>query len=166
MAQTDGKDRNIRSIQLFDLLDDRRTGGRIAGTVGQHDAVRMRTENPLRRCICRIDGYLASSPVQGAGDIVLCPQIQKCDSGTIPFQSVYFLAGRLHNHISDRIFFQHGKDLLQVVVFVGGDQSVHGPLLSQDFCQGPGIDSFDPGNLFFFQQRLYCAFAPEIARRP
>ena len=55
-------------------------------------------------------------------------------------------------------------DLIQIIIFIGGDHTVHGTLFTQDLGQRTGIDTGNAGNIITLQKILNRIFAAEIAR--
>ena len=61
MSQADCKNRCIGFIQLADLCNDLLALFRVSRSVAQHDTVRVRRQNLLRRSMCRVYRHLTAS---------------------------------------------------------------------------------------------------------
>ena len=176
VSQADGKDGDIGPIQLFQLGDHLRTFLWISGTIGQHNAIRLRRQKLLRLCLRRIDNHLTASPKQASGDIKFCPNIKNsnllCHRNAaicieIPrFVRNHLLRRHLTDNSPDGIVFNFYKDGFQIHRLPGGDHTVHRPLLPQYLCQGTGINALNTRNPLLCQKILYTLFISEIAAQP
>ena len=101
--------------------------------------------------------------MERAGDIPLGSQIQKSDLQTVILQNLLFRAGHLLHHFSCGVGLQAGKHLIQRLILLCGNHSIHGAALAQNFGQRAGVNSGDSRNLIFLQETLYRILASEIA---
>ena len=128
VPQADGKDRDVRFIQLSDFSDDAFTFFGVSGAVRKHDAVRPVRNDFLRACKRRIHGDVAASHGEGAGDVILGSQIQQGH----PFagSAQFFYQGGL-------LFFLPGKEVFLIKYGASGKRAVISQILhAPDFVFG------------------------------
>ena len=77
MAQADSENRDVRLIELSDLLNDARALLRVSGAVGKHDAVGRVRDDLLRLRSRRINRHVTASHGKGTGDVFLRAKVQK-----------------------------------------------------------------------------------------
>ena len=76
---------------------------------------------------------------------------------------IFLAAADLRHYFSAGIRLEFRQDLVHLIVFIGCDHTVHRALLPQEFGQRAGINSFNPGHVVFFKERMQRHVRTEIA---
>ena len=146
MPKTHRKHHHIGIINLFQLRNDLHIIRRIAGTVGQHHAVKSALKNHLCRRMCRESRDLTAALLQAADHILLDAQIQKRNSGTAAGINLHLRTGGFFHRALDPICPNQLQLCLHIRILLHGNHAVHGALIPQKPGDGAGIYAADAGD--------------------
>ena len=170
MAQTDAEGGDVQLKDVLEVLDDLHGFRRVAGTIGQHDAVRSKGLDFLCRCKGGHDRHLAAALDKAAHDVALAAVVHQHDMGlALRVEHLGLFTGNILHRIGDGV----GADLSQqslglgLVGRVGGieggqDGTVHHTALADDAGQVAGIDALNADGVVLFQKAVQRFLAAPV----
>ena len=163
VAQADAKGGDAGGEHFADVGDDLHILGRVAGAVGEHQAVRVQLGQLGGGGGARQHGHAAAALLQAAHDIIFAAQVQQghMQRGITPlpclggFVSLGLPASNGLNRVDHRVggdLRQQGGFLLRfgIGVELGGDSTVHNAAFPQGAGQAAGIDALNADDAVFF----------------
>ena len=163
MAKADAEEGHLAQelLDLRDLIDVFR---RVAGAVGEHDAVGMGLQHLLRGDGGRQHRHGAAPLLQLPGDVALGAVVDEAHpQALLPLRRVHRGLGagdRLH-HTGDGV----GLYRRQIRRHLVADGGVHDAVLPDDPGQLPGIDAPEARDSLLFQIGIQVAVAAEVGGR-
>ena len=116
VAQTDAEGGDVQLKDVLEVLDDLHGFRRVAGTIGQHDAVRSKGLDFLCRCKGRHDRHLAAALDKAAHDVALAAVVHQHDMGlALRVEHLGLFTGNILHRIGDGV----GADLSQQSLGLG-----------------------------------------------
>ena len=163
MAEADAEHRDAAE-EFGDLRDLADVVGRVAGAVGEHDAVISGGEDVLRLGRAGQHRHGTAALTELARDVALGAVVDErhaVQHVAIRPEGVGFRRRHLRHGVCDAVGAQ-GREIVRHGVADGG---VHRARLAQDARDGAGVDAGDPGDVVFFQKRVERLRAAEVRRR-
>ena len=163
VAEADAEHRDAAEEfgDLRDLVDIVR---RVAGAVGEHDAVIPGGEDVLRRDRAGQHRHGTAALTELARDVALGAVVDErhaVQHVALRLETIAFRRRHLRHGVRDAVGAQR-REILRHGVADGG---VHRARLAQDARDGAGVDAGDAGDVVFFQKRVERLRAAEVRRR-
>ena len=160
VAEADAEHRDAAE-ELGDLRDLVNIVRRVAGAVGEHDAVIPGGEDVLRRDRAGQHRHGAAALTELARDVALRAVVDErhaVQHVALRPEGVGFRRRHLRHGVRDAVGAQR-REILRHGVADGG---VHRARLAQDARDGAGIDAGNAGDVVFFQERVERLRAAEV----
>ena len=160
MAEADAEHRDAAE-EFGDLRDLADVVGRVAGAVGEHDAVISGGEDVLRLHRAGQHRHGAAALTELACDVALGAVVDErhaVQHAALRPEGVGFRRCHLRHGVCDAVGAQR-REILRHGVADGG---VHGAGLAQDARDGAGVDAGDAGDVVFLQKRVERFLTPEV----
>ena len=160
VAEADAEHRDAAE-ELGDLRDLADVVRRVAGAVGEHDAVISSGEDVLRLRRAGQHRHDAAAAAELARDVALRAVVDERHAVqhiALRPEGVGLRRRYLRHGVRDAVGAQ-GREIVRHRVADGG---VHGAGLAQDARDGAGVDAGDAGNVVGLQKRVECFLTPEV----
>ena len=163
VAEADAEHRDAAE-ELGDLRDLVDVVRRVAGAVGEHDAVIPGGEDILRFGRAGQHRHGAAAAAELARDVALGAVVDErhaVQHAPLRLEGVGLRRCHLRHGVRDAVGAQ-GREIVRHRV---ADGSVHRAGLAQDARDGAGVDAGDAGDVVGFQKCVERFLAPEVRRR-
>ena len=166
MSEADAEDRDVGFEQTFQVLNDFDVFRRVAGSVGQHDAVKLACD--LLRRGERWDGDdLAAALLQLTLDIVLDAVVIQRDAVfhfTLSRVDAAFVAGDRFDRVLDEICLHLLDGLFVRLTAFGINDAVHNARVPELAGKPAGVDARQADDLLFLEVFVQRQLAAPVGR--
>ena len=151
-----------------ELAQVRNHGGvirRVAGAVGQHQAVGIQVQDFLRRRARRNDRDRTAALFEFALDVRLCAEVPEDDVvDTRLLRGLNAVARHVLNRRMERQHLQLRADFLRILRLLGQQRGIHHARIADNAGQRAGVHPSQAGNALRFEVIIELALAAEVAR--
>ena len=177
VAEADAEGRDAGGEHFADVRDDLDVLGRVAGAVGEHEAVGIERGQLGSGRRAGQHGHAAAALLQAAHNVVLAAQVEQrhVQRRVTPCTGSRRLIGHglAAGDVLDSVDNGVGGDLGQqrglllrfgVGVELGGDRAVHNAALPQGAGQAAGVDALNADDAVLFQEGIQRFLTAEVGR--